>query len=189
MSPRARTRRLAVVAALPLVASGIVAVGGALTSSASAACQDGGVSWTVSKGGNTLVKRFRGESRYNGTQDNATRTLTAYTESSTSETHSWEAGGGGGIDLGVWSAHVEGKYGRSSTTGVSQGVSESDTFTIRPGYSGWEEAQVHRQTYIVKAYHVIEGCPAQGAKLIGEMAWHDAYVNGAEYTRKGRVGW
>jgi hypothetical protein len=188
MSRRFSRRGLAASTVLPLVATGIVGFG-AITAPAHAACLDGGDSWTVSKAAASLIKRDKGQSIYNGTLDNMTRSLSSTTTTSTSDTHTWTAGAGGGFSIGIWSAKVSGSYGQASVTGVSSSTTVTDTFTIRPKYSGWEEAQTWYQNYTVKLYHTTLDCPIQGTKLVSSMTWRDAYLNKAAMTQSGRVSW
>lgn len=187
MSHRPSRRLLRLLPALALVAPLPVALG-AVVSPASAACQSYS-SWSVSKGGHHLTAAYKGHSIYNRTQDKMTRQVSSTITKTHTDTHSWEAGGEGGFSIGVWSAKVSGKYGSAATEGVTRGTTVTDTFTIRPHYSGWEQADVWTQNYVVKLYRVAEGCPAQGATLVGKMLFHDRYYNKEAATKKGRVGW
>lgn len=152
---------------------------------AHAAC-DWSYYWNVTAHDAKRVAVYRGSSIYNNTQDNITRSVSVSTTRSHSDTHHWEVGADAGIDWKVVSAKISYKYGRSSTTGVSQTVTRTDSMTIRRHYSGWMQANIWNKDYIASKRRIAPYC---GDQLVARAVWHDKFLNAEAKTTYGRVDW
>lgn len=175
-------RHLSAALAALLVASTLVA----FTSGPAHAACDWSHYWKLTTRKPELVKRYKGESIYNNTQDPITRTVSTSITRDHRTTRSWEVGGEAGIDWKIVRAKVTGKYGESYVKGVSQTTSITDQMTIRVKHSGWMQANVWNRD-VVASYRRI--APYCGDQLVARAVYRDKYKNTEARTKEGRVAW
>ena len=138
--------------ALALVTA-TMAIPGAVSPAAATPCNHSTFK-EIWKGRVFVFARVPGEdSVYNNPGGGTVKMTVRYGHSVTrSVTRHWEVSGGGGVNWGVVSADISGKYGRSYVNAATAAKSFSLSVPVKDNYTAWIRADFYRRVVYWKAY-------------------------------------